>query len=1099
MTATYSFLAWLRQGLAGGITRADGDPTASPRAAVGVTVVIDAAGDHRPIPVTLPLFGAGEVAALDPRAVARVAPKPGELDAEPNELPMVEFAEPDLPWRFTAASAGAHDRLRPWLVLCVLTADEISDDSPGGADGRLPAITVATAAALPRLEQSWAWAHVQVTGFDPATENLAAVVDSQPVRSRSRLLAPRHLLPHTEYTAVLVPAFERGRLAGLRLPVPDTVDSLAPSWTDAGTAIRLPVYYRWTFPTGEQADFEQLASRLTARVVDAGVGVYRLDVQAPDPALPPASSGALTGTAALTNPDAAPGPWADSDRTPFVTALAAMLNQPAQLLAASGGDRVVAPPLWGQWHAAINQLDPAAGAQPVWFHQLNADPRLRVAAGLGAEVVRRNDDQLMAAAWDQVEGILAANAALRRAQLAREASSRLLANHLSTLDGDTLLQVTGPTHGRVAAAAAPLVPGAIPSASTRGVTPVVATVHERLRASPIPAGALDGQLRRLRRRAASSGATPVPAPTPAPGPSQIPTPGPRPAVATPGAAGSAALGRATAAAATAAAVPSTGLLDRLNRRDLRPRPPVPTPSGLLILQRETPPGRPPIPVFNVGVLSGGLESNVGTAATIPATPAASAMAHPVAGLGHPPIGAALAPHVPPLPGGGGPGGTGPGGTGGGGTLPPPPPPTAGQPGSTSWRVGAAGGVLGEVSGSVHQPVPIGGDPKVDATAAATVARFQTAFASLSAILSAPPAAGPVLVQADLPDLATTVLSTLDPQTTVADALLHRLQLAPWVGRTTADPLDPVMAAPEFDAPMYEPLAELGHDWLLPGAGTIPADTVTLVRSNQSFVEAYLLGLSHEMARELLFHEYPTDQRGTYFRQFWDVRGAVNPDGTPIDPQTLHDVKPIQQWDATHELGVNSGRTPAAPPDHVVLLVKGELLRRFPSTIVSAIQATVDSGVRTLGTATKMPIFSGRLDPDLSFFGFDLQAGEARGGGGSGDGWFFVLAEHPTEPRFGLDAAEEDHATKPGAWADLNWAHLAADPAALASLGYVDLNADLPDTSAVVPVAGDPAVAWHGEHGLGPAGASGADLAWITLRRPFRVAIHGSDLLPGDAA
>ena len=73
--------------------------------------------------------------------------------------------------------------------------------------------------------------------------------------------------------------------------------------------------------------------------------------------------------------------------------------------------------------------------------------------------------------------------------------------------------------------------------------------------------------------------------------------------------------------------------------------------------------------------------------------------------------------------------------------------------------------------------------------------------------------------------------------------------------------------------MYEPLRDLGHDWLMPGAGSIPADTVTVVLANQRFVESYLLGLSHEMARELLFHEYPTDQRGTYFPQFWDTRGA----------------------------------------------------------------------------------------------------------------------------------------------------------------------------------------------------------------------------------
>ena len=110
MTASYAFLPWLRTGLAGGIRRPDGDATIAPRPAVDVSVVISAAGEARPVGATLSLFGPGEVAALDPGAVIRVAPKPGELNAEPNEFPMLEFGEPDLPWRFTPASAGpGHD------------------------------------------------------------------------------------------------------------------------------------------------------------------------------------------------------------------------------------------------------------------------------------------------------------------------------------------------------------------------------------------------------------------------------------------------------------------------------------------------------------------------------------------------------------------------------------------------------------------------------------------------------------------------------------------------------------------------------------------------------------------------------------------------------------------------------------------------------------------------------------------------------------------------------------------------------------------------------------------------------------------------------
>jgi hypothetical protein len=111
----------------------------------------------------------------------------------------------------------------------------------------------------------------------------------------------------------------------------------------------------------------------------------------------------------------------------------------------------------------------------------------------------------------------------------------------------------------------------------------------------------------------------------------------------------------------------------------------------------------------------------------------------------------------------------------------------------------------------------------------------------------------------------------------------------------------------------------------------------------------------------------------------------------------------------------------------------------------------------------------------------------------------MLQEQPTEPVFGLDADDGRYAALPTSWNDLNWAQLATDAAALGGLAYIDLDADLPDTTAVVPAAGEPPLAWHAEAGRGAAGANGSDLAYITLQRPFRVAIHGSDMLPPEEA
>ena len=719
----------------------------------------------------------------------------------------------------------------------------------------------------------------------------------------------------------------------------------------------------------------------------------------------------MTFLGALVSPAAVVPAWPSGERNAFVSALAGLLNRPADaLLQEVDGDPVVAPPLWGRWHAAADRLDPAAGATPQWFHELNADPRLRATAGLGAEVVRRHDEELMAQAWEQVDGVLAANEALRRAQAAREAAAKLLTKHLSTLDLDTLLQVTAPVHARV-------------------LVDQPVTAAEQLRRSPIPDGATDGRVRRARGAVARRAARIARRAGDAAGAGVSGVPGaPTPDAGTPAASG--------------------GLLDRLNRRELRTRPVVAAPNAMVVTTLTVPaPG-------TSGRVEPGAIAAVGRAAVraehvIAPTAEAAAVVRPLE-LARP---------------------------------------------ATDWTPGVAGGVL-EAGGSSHIPVPVSDDPRDRDEVIRTAARFGQAMVRLVAGVDAEPVAGPVLLQANLTAMAANVVERLDPAQTIAAGIRSRLRLAPWVSWTVEDPLEQVMAAPEFDTPMYEPLRDLGHDWLLPGAGRIPPETVTVVLPNQSFIEAYLLGLSYEMGRELLFHEYPTDQRGTYFPQFWDTRGALMPSGSPADPTGLHDITPIHRWRPDAGLGANVGRTPPPPPDHLVLLVKGELLRRFPDTQVSAVEAVVGSdGLRTLGTATLYPVFSGRLEPDIAFFGFDLTLARARGGPGE-LGWFFVLAEHPTEPRFGLDVDDGDYAGRPTAWADLNWAHLAASAQDLAGLDYVDLAAALPDVGAVVPAVGDPAVAWHVD-GV-PAGANGADLAWITLRRPFRVAIHGADVVPERA-
>jgi hypothetical protein len=204
--------------------------------------------------------------------------------------------------------------------------------------------------------------------------------------------------------------------------------------------------------------------------------------------------------------------------------------------------------------------------------------------------------------------------------------------------------------------------------------------------------------------------------------------------------------------------------------------------------------------------------------------------------------------------------------------------------------------------------------------------------------------------------------------------------------------------------MYESLRDLSQEWLLPGVEQVPANTVSLLVTNQRFIEAYMVGLNHEMARELLYNEYPTDQRGSYFRQFWEVAGFVPPT-RQFSPESLkeslRDIHPIHRWGREAKLGENGIRMVPPGEDLIVLLVRGDLLLRYPNTIVYAAKASklnlagVISRILLERTEERHPIFRGTLKPDISFFGFNLTQEKAMGD----PGWFFVLQEHATEPRF----------------------------------------------------------------------------------------------------
>ena len=235
--------------------------------------------------------------------------------------------------------------------------------------------------------------------------------------------------------------------------------------------------------------------------------------------------------------------------------------------------------------------------------------------------------------------------------------------------------------------------------------------------------------------------------------------------------------------------------------------------------------------------------------------------------------------------------------------------------------------------------------------------------------------------------------------------------------------------------MYEVLRDLSQELLLPGLGHVPPNTVTLLETNAKFVEAFMAGLNTEMGRELLWRGFPTDQRGTYFRQFWE--GAQR------------DIEPIDQWGAK-PLGENL--LGPGPDENLVLLIRGDLLSRYPNAVIYAAKAT--GNPREPGSEEKYPIFRGTLQPDITFLGFDLTSGEAT----KDAGWFFIIQEQPTEPRFGFDKPEDFGAR-------------------------THVSVALPPPASL-PIK--PPVEWR---------KNSAHMAVITRQQPVRIAIHATQMIP----
>jgi hypothetical protein len=319
---------------------------------------------------------------------------------------------------------------------------------------------------------------------------------------------------------------------------------------------------------------------------------------------------------------------------------------------------------------------------------------------------------------------------------------------------------------------------------------------------------------------------------------------------------------------------------------------------------------------------------------------------------------------------------------------------------------------------------------------------------------------------------------------------------------------PVMAHPVFSDPMYKPLRDISSELLIPNLNLIPNNTITLMETNPRFIESYMVGLNHEMARELLWREYLTDQRGSYFRQFWDVGDVINRDegkDAKTLEEELRDITPLHTWSRVSSLGTHKNRNlptgGGQDGSKLVLVIRGDLLKKYPTAVIYTQKAKwapdqedpqiPPRKIRVLDESNpqanvKEPIFKAQVEPDVRFIGFNLTASVAKGDptpptvddDAGNPGWFFCIQERPGEPRFGLDITNTTP-EEPEAWNELAWNHF-GDPA---TIKFVDPS--VKPTTNFPTESPDEKIEW---------GMNAADMAYILYQAPVMVAIHADELL-----
>jgi hypothetical protein len=241
-----------------------------------------------------------------------------------------------------------------------------------------------------------------------------------------------------------------------------------------------------------------------------------------------------------------------------------------------------------------------------------------------------------------------------------------------------------------------------------------------------------------------------------------------------------------------------------------------------------------------------------------------------------------------------------------------------------------------------------------------------------------------------------------------------------------------LVPPEYpiglDFPTWDLLRRHEKEWLLPGASSVPKDSIIALQTNPAFVDAFMVGINTQFMSEMRWRDLAVERMCTPLRMFW---GQIDYGSHKREA----DIEPIREWakNVTEPIGAlahqtikphsGSGNTTGS---RLVIAFRTDLFRRYPATLVYLIKpqpglsetqlnalltrtpdldmpdsAGAGEAAIEVWRATRTyfgPTFAGTITPDLTFFAFDVNPESL-------DQYWLILDEPPAELRFRNDQSE----------------------------------------------------------------------------------------------